>query len=166
MIIGLNVASPTLTTIFADDKKNDYNNCNEIKKIQKSSPNVECVVDTEIKDPNKSIVGPILIIDPTSGPAGTEVNVTGLKFSKHSQVNILFDGDIVSTTPKFVEPNDIGEFSAFFTVRDTVMGAHDVAAEDKNDAEIAAGETFTVTLDQQQSAEASTESPSTSTLPF
>lgn len=167
MIIGLNVASPTLTTIFADDKKNDDNNCNEIKKIQKSSPNVECVVDTEIKDHNKkSIVGPILIIDPTSGPAGTEVNVTGLKFSKHSQVNILFDGDIISTTPKFVEPNDIGEFSAFFTVPDTVIGAHEVAAEDKNDAEIAAGETFTVTIDQQPSADASTESPSTSTLPF
>jgi hypothetical protein len=164
MIIGWNVAAPTLTTIFADDKKNDDNNCSEIKKIQKSSPNVECEVDTEIKDHNKSIVGPIVIIDPTSGSAGTSVNVTGLNFNKHSQVNILFDGDIVSTTPKFVEPNDIGVFSAFFTIPSTVFGAHDVTAVDKYDAEIAAGEmkTFTVTP-----YATTAEPPSTSSmLPF
>jgi hypothetical protein len=77
----------------------------------------------------------------------------------------------VSTTPKFVEPNDNGVFSAFFTVPDTVIGAYDVAAADKYDADIAAGESFTVTpsetiTGQQSSAEAATEPPNTSTLPF
>jgi hypothetical protein len=63
MAVGFNIAATTLTTTFADDKvckKNDDNNCNETKKIQKSSPKAECEVDTEIKDHNKnSIVGPI-----------------------------------------------------------------------------------------------------------
>jgi IPT/TIG domain len=163
MIIGLSVSAPTLEIIFADEMKNDENNCNEIKKIKNSSPNIECEVDIEIKDHNeKRIPGlPILIIDPTSGPAGTSVNVTGLNFNKHSQVNILFDSDIMSTTPKFVEPNNNGVLSAFFTVPDTAIGTHDVVAQDKYDAEIAAGETFEVT-----SVDASPEPPSTSTLPF
>ena len=56
------MATTSLSTIFADDKdckKNDDNNCNENKKIQRSSPKVKCEVDTEIKDHNKdSIVGP------------------------------------------------------------------------------------------------------------
>ena len=63
MAVGFNVATTTLTITFADDKdckKNDDNNCNDTKKIQKSSPKAECEVDTEIKDHNKnSIVGPI-----------------------------------------------------------------------------------------------------------
>ena len=53
----------TFTSTFADAKdckKNDDNNCNENKKIQKSNAKADCEVDTEIKDHNKnSIVGPI-----------------------------------------------------------------------------------------------------------
>ena len=48
-MVGFNVATTTLSTIFADDKdckKNDDNNCNENKKIQRSSPKVKCEVDT------------------------------------------------------------------------------------------------------------------------
>jgi hypothetical protein len=297
MIIGLNVAATTLTTTYADDKnckKNDDNNCNEIKKIQKSSPNVECEVDTEIKDRNKNsivrptdlqcnsnsqslidsniqsslddggggnepppvitlipntgpagnvvnvfgsnfdsnvqvsiffdgtrvavalpdtngnfsadfkvftpILGPhtvtafqslgstsatftvtsgppIVQLDPTSGPAGISVNITGINFDTDSVVNILYDGDIVQTTPAVVHTNSLGVFSAFFTVPGGVLGGHTVNAADISDPSAAAGDIFTQTAsvttstEQQPSTDASTGSPSINTptqgmLPF
>ena len=66
LAVGFNVATTTLTTTFADDKdckKNDDNNCNENKKIQKSSPKAECEVDTEIKDHNKNSIVNLLIFN-------------------------------------------------------------------------------------------------------
>ena len=244
----MTVSATTFTSTFADDKhckKNDDNNCNENKKIQKSNANAECEVDTEIKEHNKnSVIGhidlqcnsnslnlidsniqsrpgdtdgdtlppttitlspdsgpagtginvfgtgfdgngdviisfdgnvvattrsdisgnfsadfkaftpilgphtvtakallssasatftvtpgpPVIKLDPASGPAGTPVNVTGFNFPEDSIINILYDGDIVPTTPVVVEPNDNGVFSAFFTVLPGVIGEHDVAA--------------------------------------
>jgi hypothetical protein len=281
MTIGLNVAATTLTTTFADDKdckKNDDNNCNENKKIQKSSPKVECEVDTEIKDHNEnSVVGPfdlqcnsnsqslidstiqsspseddddnggtspppsltlipdsgppgtvinvfgsnfdsnvqvgiffdgnrvavalpdtngnfsadfkaitpilgphtvtafqslgstsatftvtsglLVIIDPTSGPPGTRVNITGIGFPENSLINILYDGDIVPTTPVVVEPNDIGVFIAFITIPPGVIGNHDIDAVVDDSEDPGAGATFTLT----QSA---TDTSAQGTLPF
>ena len=301
MTVGFNVAATTLTISFADDKdckKNDDNNCNENKKIQKSSPKIKCEVDTEIKDQNKnSIVGPtdlqcnsnsqgliesniqpsqseddddnggtspppsltlipdsgppgtvinvfgsnfepedqfsitfdgetvipvqsdmegnfsgdfqiftpilgphivtaeetlgdplasatftvtsgppIIIIDPTVGPAGTLVNVTGIGFPENSIINILYDEDIVTTTPVVVEPNDIGVFSAFITIPPGVIGNHQIAAVVDDSEDPGADATFRVTqgatiADQKPSIDASMGAPSTSTatqgmLPF
>ena len=251
MAVGFNVSAITFTSTFADDKdckKNDDNNCNENKKIQKSNAKADCEVDTEIKDHNKNSIAepidlqcnsnsqnliesniqpsqseddddnggtspppsltlipdsgsvgtvvnvfgsnfdpgvqvfitfdgnpiasvspdtngnfsadfkaitpilgphtvtarqsldstsatftvtsgpPFVIIDPTSGPTGTPVNVTGIGYPENSIINILFDGDIISTTPVVVEPNDIGVFSAFITIPPGVIGNHDIAA--------------------------------------
>jgi hypothetical protein len=119
---------------------------------------------------------PIIIIDPTVGPTGTSVNVTGIGFPENSIINILYDGDIVPTTPVVVEPNDIGVFTAFITIPLGVLGNHQIAAIIEDSEDPSADATFRVTqgatmTDQKPSIDASIGPPSTNTatqgiLPF
>ena len=39
---------------------------------------------------------PFVIIDPTVGPTGTKVNVTGIGYPENSIINILYDRDIIT----------------------------------------------------------------------
>ena len=59
-----------------------------------------------------STSNPTISINPTSGPVGTLVNVTGNGFDPISTVAITFGGSTVST----VTPTSIGEFTATFRV--------------------------------------------------
>lgn len=87
--------------------------------------------------------GPAVIqLEPTSGPSGTSVNVTGLNFGKNSQVNVLYDGIIIVED---VDTDGLGRFSSTFTVPGGVLGAHDVSAADLLNPNIATGEQFTQT---------------------
>ena len=163
-------AAPTLlTSTFAandkDCKNNDGgNNCNDTK--ESASPKLEC--ELQIKDSQDSAVdsqctnnsqvlidsnieessrdgetgteGPSITLNPTSGPVGTSVHVTGIHFHISSQVSITFDDISIATTPFIVTTNPTGGFSASFTVPgDATEGTNTVAAIDDDDGQASAG---------------------------
>ena len=102
------MSATTFTRTFADDKdckKNDDNNCNENKKIQKSNAKAECEVDTEIKDHNKnSIVGPVDLQCNRNSQSLIDSNI---------QSSPPDDGNIGDDMPQItLEPNNGSSFSS------------------------------------------------------
>ena len=102
------VSVTTITNTFADDKdckKNDDNNCNENKKIQKSNAKGECEVDTEIKDHSKnSIVGPVDLECNSNSQSLIDSNI---------QSSPPDDGNIGGDMPQItLEPNNGSSFSS------------------------------------------------------
>src|SRR5207245_8500352 len=69
-------------------------------------------------------------LNPTSGPAGTTVTVTGSLFLPDSVVTISYDGTTVTTTPGTIITDLTGSFSATFTVPASTAGSHTVSAKD------------------------------------
>ena len=81
---------------------------------------------------------PTITLNPTSGPVGTSVTVTGINFVPSTPVTITFDGNAVTTTPPAVTADSNGKFTATITVPVKLSGAHTIAAN-------SASKTFTVT---------------------
>src|SRR2546425_5140016 len=69
-------------------------------------------------------------LNPTSGPAGTTVTITGSLFLPDSVVTISYDGTAVTTTPGTITTDLSGGFSATFTVPASTVGSHTVSAKD------------------------------------
>lgn len=112
------------TQAFADNHcdKNDDKKCNHSEKNQKSTSK-----------------GPVITINPTSGPPATLVTVTGNGFDPLSPVVISFEGDTRGT----VTSTSIVEFSAIFNVPSTSsIGDHTVEASQGSNS---ASKTFKVT---------------------
>ena len=85
-------------------------------------------------------VGSVITLNPTSGPLGTPVDITGTGFSPNSTVTITFGGDTLPESP--VTTNNSGGFSATFAVPESSSGPQIVkAAQGSNSA----SKTFTVT---------------------
>src|SRR5438445_1474394 len=82
-------------------------------------------------------------LNPTSGPAGTTVTVTGSNFTANSGITISYDGTAVATTPGTITASSSGGFSAAFTVPTSAAGSHTVNAKDA--ASNSASAQFTVT---------------------
>jgi hypothetical protein len=112
------------TQAFADNHcdKNDDKKCNHSEKNQKSTPK-----------------GPVVTINPSSGPIATLVTITGNGFAPFSTVVISFEGDnraIVTSTSN-------GGFNATFNVPSTSsIGDHTVEASQGSNS---ASKTFKVT---------------------
>src|SRR5207245_4560429 len=73
---------------------------------------------------------PTISLNPTSGPAGTNVTVTGNNFSPNSAIVISYDGASVTTIPASTTTDLTGSFSATFTVPASTAGSHTVKATD------------------------------------
>src|SRR5438445_9542386 len=71
-----------------------------------------------------------LILNPSSGPAGTTVTATGTAFSPNHTITITYDGAAVATTPTTIISNSTGGFSATFKVPLGSVGPHKVTATD------------------------------------
>ena len=69
-----------------------------------------------------------LVLDPTSGEAGTEISVIGTGFERRSDVVVYFDAEevIADTT------DSDGSFEQIFTVPELEVGIYDVEAEDED----------------------------------
>jgi hypothetical protein len=119
---------------------------------------------------------PNILINPTSGPVGTSVNVAGINFGSTSIIIITFDGKTVVATAL---TDSTGVFSTNFTVPDSTFGEHIVKATDKGGNSDSTGflvtqsQTATTSTSQQQlstsESNASPSSTSTATqgmLPF
>jgi hypothetical protein len=112
------------TQAFADNHcdKNDDKKCNHSEKNQKSTPK-----------------GPVVTINPSSGPIATLVTITGNGFAPFSTVVISFEGDIRAT----VTSTSNGGFNATFNVPSTSsIGDHTVEASQGSNS---ASKTFKVT---------------------
>ena len=63
-----------------------------------------------------ALVNPIIFLNPTSGPVGTSVDISGAGFDPSSTVTITFNGSTIPTTPAPVTTTTNGVFFANFTV--------------------------------------------------
>ena len=87
-------------------------------------------------------MNPVIILNPSSGPVGTSVNVTGAGFDPSSTVTIKFDGHPVATSPSTVTTTAAGFFTATFNVPPSSNGDHTVKATQGSNS---ASKPFTVT---------------------
>ena len=71
---------------------------------------------------------PTIVLNPTSGPVGTSINITGVNFDPNSEVRIFFFGTVTDTLLSTVTTNNIGEFSTNSTVPDELPGQYTVEA--------------------------------------
>ena len=71
-----------------------------------------------------------ITINPTSGPSGTTVTVTGTGFGASQTITIKYNGTAVVTTPSPITTGSTGSFSATFTVPVLAAGTYVVEASD------------------------------------
>jgi len=84
-----------------------------------------------------------ITVNPTSGPVGTNVTVTGSNFIDNSTITLNFDGNPIATNPSPVTANATGWFSATFNFNfNDTAGVKQVLASDGVNS---ASATFTVT---------------------
>jgi len=79
-----------------------------------------------------------IALNPTSGPVGTPVNITGTGFDPDSNVNLKFDSTSLSPSTT----DNKGSFFALFTVPASANGPHNVTATQGSNV---ASQSFTVT---------------------
>ena len=78
---------------------------------------------------------PTIVLNPTSGPVGTSINITGVNFDPNSEVRIFFFGTVTDTLLSTVTTNNIGEFSTNSTVPDELPGQYTVEANGGSSAD-------------------------------
>jgi len=88
-------------------------------------------------------IPPSILINPTTGPAGSTIAVSGNTFLSNSAVTISYDGAAVTTNPGTITTDSSGSFTATFTEPAPSTGSHTVIAKDA--ASGLASAQFTVT---------------------
>src|SRR3989441_1236802 len=86
---------------------------------------------------------PSILINPTTGPAGSTIAVSGNSFLSNSAVTVSYDGAAVTTNPGTITTDSSGSFTATFTEPAPATGSHTVIAKDA--ASGLASAQFTVT---------------------
>ncbi|MFC1904034.1 IPT/TIG domain-containing protein [Chloroflexota bacterium] len=74
-------------------------------------------------------VEPYLVLDPTSGEANTDINVSGTGFGRRTDVVVYFDGVGLANTTTTSD----GSFETTLTVPDLDSDVYDVEAEDEDE---------------------------------
>lgn len=94
-----------------------------------------------------------ITIDPTSGPSGTPVTITGTGFGASRTITIKYNNVTVTTNPATVTTNPVGYFTATFTVPVGTAGTYEVEASDGTNTATADFESTTdATISQTTSA--------------
>jgi len=101
-------------------------------------------------------VEPEVILDPTSGEAGTDVSVSGTGFGRRRDVVVYFDTKGIATD----KTSSDGSFDVAFTVPELDAGIYDVEAEDDDENLDTAKFTITVPEPAQPSQPTPTPTPS------
>jgi len=97
-----------------------------------------------------------ITINPTSGPSGTNVTITGDGFGASRPVTITYSGTAVTTNPPSVTTNSAGYFTATFAAP---VGAAGTYAVEANDGTATATAIFVSTTDATISPTTSTTAP-------
>jgi len=71
-----------------------------------------------------------ITLNPTSGPSGTTVTVTGTGFAASHSITITYDGVSIATSPATVTTNSSGVFTADFVVPVGEAGTYVVSVSD------------------------------------
>jgi len=116
-------------------------------KAQDSSANYDTATFT---------VSASITINPTSGPSGTNITITGDGFGASRPVTITYSGTAVTTNPPSVTTNSAGYFTATFAAPVGAAGNYAVAASDGTDTATA---TFVSTTDATISQTTTTTAP-------
>src|SRR3989441_6074240 len=78
-----------------------------------------------------TVTTPSVSLNPTSGPTGTSVTVTGSNFVANSGITVKLDGTNLATTPATITTTSTGGFTASITILSTsAAGLHNVSATD------------------------------------
>src|SRR5256712_200336 len=83
-------------------------------------------------------------LNPTSGPTGTTVNISGSNFAANSGITISYDNSTIATNPVIITTDSTGSFAGSITVpTSSGAGTHTVKAADASSNSASAS--FTVT---------------------
>src|SRR5256712_500980 len=69
-------------------------------------------------------------LNPTSGPTGTAVNISGSNFAANSGITISYDNNAIATNPVIITTDSTGSFTGSITVPSSIAGLHTVSAQD------------------------------------
>src|SRR2546428_491473 len=69
-------------------------------------------------------------LNPSSGPVGTTVNISGSNFAANSGITISYDNAGITTTPTTITSTSTGSFTGSITVPSSIAGLHTVNATD------------------------------------
>jgi hypothetical protein len=97
-----------------------------------------------------------ITLNPTTGPSGTTVTITGNGFGASKAITIKYNAVSVTTSPASVTTNSLGYFTATFTVPVGVAGTYEVVASDSTNTATA---NFVSTTDATISETTSTTDP-------
>src|SRR2546428_436710 len=87
---------------------------------------------------------PAISLNPTSGPTGTTVNISGSNFAANSGITISYDNAGIATTPTTITTTSTGSFTGSITIpSSSAAGTHTVKATDTSSSSASAS--FTVT---------------------
>lgn len=89
-----------------------------------------------------TVIAAEIVLDPTRGPVGTEVEITGTDFTKYDYIYIDFDGDELDIESGEDEVDRYGEFTVTVLIPESTAGEHTITVTD--DSDVAAEATFTV----------------------
>jgi hypothetical protein len=78
-----------------------------------------------------------ITLNPTTGPSGTTVTVTGNGFGASKAITITYNAISVTTSPASVTTNSTGYFTATFSVPVGVAGTYEVVASDGTNTAVA-----------------------------
>src|SRR2546428_11940711 len=85
-------------------------------------------------------------LNPSSGPTGTTVTVTGKNFAANSGITISYDGSAITTTPTTITTDSTGSFTGSITIPSSSgAGTHTVKATDASNHPASAQFTVTTT---------------------
>lgn len=71
-----------------------------------------------------------MTISPASGPATTEIEITGGGFAANKTITVTFDGKPITTDPSIITTDANGNFAARVSAPKTASGAYDVEVSD------------------------------------
>src|SRR3989442_2779249 len=124
-----------------------YVGCMQITDDSGSNPydTLPSYLSSEIAalDTGSSSALPSISLNPTTGPAGSTIAVSGNTFLSNSAVTVSYDGAAVTTNPGTITTDSSGSFTATFTEPAPATGSHTVIAKDA--ASGLASAQFTVT---------------------
>src|SRR3989454_2980582 len=124
-----------------------YLGCMQITDDSGSNPydTLPTYLSSEIAalDTGSSSALPSISLNPTTGPAGSTIAVSGNTFLSNSAVTVSYDGAAVTTNPGTITTDSSGSFTATFTEPAPATGSHTVIAKDA--ASGLASAQFTVT---------------------
>src|SRR5207249_3666368 len=63
-----------------------------------------------------TVTTPAITLNPTSGPTGTTVNISGSNFVANSGITISYDNNAIATNPVIITTDSTGGFTGSITV--------------------------------------------------